>query len=300
MSDAILWKLPPILIDRIRSPRIIPAVVVAAVLVVGNVAVFPLMETFNQRDWGALFVYWCFGTIGGGAGLAAIWGAIGTGAAWVRQLIGLVMAIALLAFWLLGAALAGELVDDNILIASLCLPVLYLSAQAPLLVAWLVFGWQIKLVGLPEAAQRAPVTIRGLMIATAVVAISLALARAATAHTREGFEFWGFLAIAAASTFGLSLIATVPTAFLMLRMHDIRKAIVTQAGHLVLVSVLPWIVMWIVTSLIPGPGGARMRFQVWDLTGITMTIVACGVALSAALLSLRRLGFRLTRRGSLE
>lgn len=300
MSDAIPMKLPPTLVERIMSPRIIPAVVVAVVLVVGNVAVIRLMDIFSQRDWGALFVYWCFGTMAGGAGLAAIFGAIGPGAVWVRQLVGLVMAVILLASWLVGAALAGERFDDDILVPALCLPALYLAAQAPLLVAWLVFGWQIKLVGLPEAAQRAPVTIRGMMIATAVVAISLALARAATAYVFAVPEFWGVLAIAAASTFGLSLAATVPTPFLMLRMHNIRRAIIIQAGFVVFVAVVPWIVMWIVDSIVPGPGGARVRFRVWDLTGLTMTIVACGVTLSAALLSMRSLGFRLTRRGSLE
>lgn len=290
-------KLPPTLVERIKSPLVVPAVVVAVFLAGGNLAVFPLMDAFRQRDWGALFVYWCFGTIAAGGGLAGICGAIGPGSHWIRQTTGFVMAIVLVVCWLLGATLSGERFDDDIFGPMFCLPVLYLSLQSPLLVARLVFGWRIELVEQSEPAAPTPITIRGMMITTAMVAISLALARGAEAYSREGPGFWAILAIVAATFAGLSLIGTLPSVYLMLRLRNIRTGIMILAGYAVLLAMLLWIVMWIVTGIFPGPGAARMRPRLWDWVGATTSIVACAVALSAALLSLRHLGFRLTRHG---
>ena len=130
------------------------------------------------------------------------------------------------------------------------------------------------------------------MIATALVAVSFASARlAASVPEIQVSELWIGLAISALVSAGLSLIATFPTVFAMLRLHSVWVGIVIQCGYVSLVSAVVWTAM---LTVIP------RRPTYWILFGITTSIVSCAAAISAAMLSLRLLGFRLTLRNDMR
>ena len=119
--------------------------------------------------------------------------------------------------WLVGLAVAIRNSEAPTFAATVALgvPLVSLAAQLPLWVARQWLGWRLEREH-PDPAHPSepPLAIRDLMLATLVVAVSLALARLAPA---DGKEVWSVWAIAFAVTNVVSSLSLLPTGALLLR-----------------------------------------------------------------------------------
>ncbi len=279
---------PETFLDRIASPRVVPLLLLGGWIAASSLLVAPLMDAFKKNDAGAVFVYVCFGIIAGGAGLTTIWGALGPGPFALRIGLSLSSAVQLFACWLVGYAIAEIRIDvrerEDLLAALLCLPIVYLSIQLPLWIVGFLFSWRCESVGqAPSEPITHRLTIRKMMIGTALIAMSLAAARAGASVTHVS-RFWMVLAIVCTSTAGISTVSTLPVVFATLLAHRRWRAI----------SVL-WIYVAIATSVafiainVVGPGGLTY----WDMFGITTSVVSFVGVMTLAMMAARLVGLRL-------
>jgi len=281
---------PETISDRFASPRVVPLLLLGASTAACSLLVAPLMDIFNSNDVGAIFVYVCFGIIAGGAGLTAIWGAIGPGPFALRIGLSFSSAVQVFACWAVGYCIAETRIDTSdrrdLLTLLLCLPIAYFSIQLPLWIAGFLFSWRCEFAGRAPAEPRSqPLTIRKMMVATALIALCLAAARAGASVGPS--ELWTMLAIACAWMAGVSSVSTLPViwaTFLASRL---------------------WVSMWVLWSYVAiatflafflidvlGLGGLSS----WDKFGITISVVSFVGVMTLTLLAVRRFGFRLVSR----
>ncbi len=284
------------LVKRLFSLRVFPLVLLTGWAVVCCFAVVPLMDVFDPDDAGAFFVYMCFGVICAAAGLVAIGGAIGPGPFLLRIAVSIGVAVVLFVFWSLGFLAAEDipLGSDrrDLLVTLLCFPIVYVSIQIPLWIVRFAFSWRCEFVVAMQAEPAvSPLTIRKLLIVTALVAVALGATRAAASVTPEPLpDFWFVLAIVCASTAGVSSISTLPIAWSTLRARRLVWWLSGLAGY---VAVAVCITLTVVSILENG------RISFWEVFGFATTIVSFAAMMTAALLSVRLLGFRLLSRNPL-
>ncbi|MBC8874113.1 MAG: hypothetical protein H8E44_32135 [Planctomycetes bacterium] len=288
---------PETLAERLVSPRVVPLLLATGFIVVCCFSVVPLMDVCSPNDAGAFLVYMCFGVIAAAAGLVAIGGAIGPGPILLRLGVSIGLAVLLFAAWFLGWAVSDSQINQIndhekrvLLVALLCFPIVYVSIQIPLWIMRFAFSWRCEFVGGTAAeSELPPLTIRKLMIGTTLVALALAGARAAVSVASEPpSEFWLVLAIVCASTAGVSLISTLPIVWSTLRASRLVWWII---GLAVYVAIATGVTLTVVGILENG------RF--WEMFGLATTIVSFAAMMSAVLLSMRLLGFRLLSRNPL-
>jgi len=287
---------PQPLAEQLVSPRMVPLLLLTGWSAVCCFAVVPLMDACRPHDAGAFFVFVCFGVICATAGLVAIGGAIGPGPILVRIAISMGVAVLLFACWALGLAASQDHFGDrdrrDLLVVLLCLPVVYVSIQIPLWIVRFAFSWRCEFVGgmKPEQAM-SPLTIRKLLIGTTFVALALAPTRAAASVTAESMpEFWMVLAIVCASTAGASSITTLPIAWSTLRA---RRLVWGLSGLAIYVVVAICVTLTVVCILEKG------RLSFWETFAVATTVVSFAAMMTATLLSIRLLGFRLLSRNPL-
>jgi uncharacterized membrane protein len=154
--------------------------------------------------------------------------------------------------WLvgLGLALAGGRVPPIIAATvALGVPLVSIAAQLPLWVARQWFGWRLVREQADAAPLEPPLAIRDLMLATLVVAVSLALARLAPFPDKgEMWPVWG-VAFVVASV--ISSIALLPAGALLLRsdavsglrVRPFSRGLVWGGLYAGAWIVLPWIIV---------------------------------------------------------
>ena len=143
---------------------------------------------------------------------------------WQRLGLHWLIAVALVSVWLLGfqsptvgrgAGPSGR----DIAFVFLSLPLFSLAAQLPLWVLRLYFQWQIvHEEELRSAEPDRALSIRDLMIATVVVALSVALARVSA--EQAGPDYWIVWAIVVLSVAGASLVSIPPLLVWTLRVKE--------------------------------------------------------------------------------
>ena len=167
---------------------------------------------FNDRESETVGITLAMAFVGcvlGQLSAAAVWGVLGVGRPVVRWASGVATAAAALSLVFAGEMLTGERGPQwpELLDLLRALPLAYLSAQAPIWVLSCGWGWRFLA---PGAAAPSPqrFTLRGLFIATTIVAVALALPLVgrlpatrddglfAIALCLIGGSIWGLLAIA--------------------------------------------------------------------------------------------------------
>lgn len=260
---------------------------VTSLMLWADFAVSPLMDAFQQSDFGAVWVYICLGIIPAQVGVLA------AAICWGSQRF----ALRLICYWLamfvsMVALLAGIAIgegrrefDNLIRFMPLSAPLLVLAVQTPLWIVRLFFRWRIvRDQGLDAAAPEAPLSIRDLMVGTVLVAVSLAAARVAPRDTPDA-ELWIGWAIALASCGGVSLIALLPVSAWLLRQRNIIVGLILTAVYAVLAVVVTWIVIYIIDR--------NFWRNWWEMVGIAIMIVSFGATLALAALAARAAGLRL-------
>lgn len=217
-----------------------------------NASMLKLMEEFSPSDWGAFWVYLSMGGMCGQLGLLTIWGAIGMGRAWQRQLT--VLAIG--AFWIASWGAGQWLVRNgftrvrwNEISPFLGFPLLLLATQLPL---WIfrVFGrWRI--VSEFEPGSPPPqMSIAGILGAMTFIGAALALARVGMqfAAGRAQSEWWIVLGLTCAACAGICLAVLVPVCALVLR-FPWKQGVLLTLLYLLAVAVLAAIIAYAVTEM---------------------------------------------------
>lgn len=287
---------PETLAERLVSPRAVPLLLATGFIVVCCFSVVPLMDVLSPDDAGAFFVYMCFGVICAAVGLVAIGGAIGPGPFLVRMVMSFGVAALLFVCWALGWTVSDNHLSDwerrELLAVLLCFPIVYVSIQLPLWIVRFAFSWRCEFVVGTQAERAAsPLTIRKLLMGTTFVALALGATRAAASVANESpFDFWIGLAITCASTAGVSLISTLPIVWSTLRARRLAWWLSGLAAYVAVAICVTLTVIAIVET-------GRIRF--WELFGLVTSIASFAGMMTATLLSVRLLGFRLLSRNPL-
>jgi hypothetical protein len=169
----------------------------------------------------ALFLSFAWGIIGcvlAQGNLLAAWLAWSEGPFLRRLATHWKIAAFLYCLWLLGVGLAIGRKPESFTIAAsfgLGVPLISIAAQLPLWAARQWLGWRLVKTDadLPQSADQ-PLTIRDLMLATFIVAVSLAPARLAPA---DGKDIWPVWAVAFLIASLISSISLLPAGALLLR-----------------------------------------------------------------------------------
>jgi len=288
---------PETLAERLVSPRVVPLLLATGCIVVCYFSFVPLIDEVRPSDAGAIFLLnVCSGVICAGAGLVAIGGVIGPGPFLLRMAVTFGLAVLFFAVLILGWAVSDAHISDSdkrgLMVTLLCLPIVCLSIQIPLWVMRFAFAWRCEFVGGASAeSELPPLTIRKLMMGTTLIALALAGARAAVSVAPEpASEFWLVLAITCASTAGISLISTLPIVWSTLRPLRHVWWISGLAVYVAIATVVTLIVVGVLET-------RRVSFR--EVIGSSTAIVSFAAMMTATLLSVRLLGFRLLSRNPL-
>ena len=277
--------------------KTLPSYFIWAFFAACNLAIAPLTEIFRPEDWGAFFVYWCFGMIIAQAGLIAIWFAL-----WPEPSLGRTarcfgVASVQFAFWAIGyigVYMASPHqsygnIWHEVLLALFCLPAIQLAIQSPLWFARAVLRWRIEQPGeSDEAFRQGNLTIRGLLAGTALVASSLALARTGLRLISGGAneDGWMALGVGVLAAAGIGLATLPPALIAILRA---RSPWIGSLFFLIYVSAVTAAVLCFLWLL----GGPFWGASTWQMIGSFSSIPFMAAGLCIALLETHRRGLRL-------
>ncbi|MGI8981503.1 MAG: hypothetical protein ACR2FY_19940 [Pirellulaceae bacterium] len=257
-----------------------------------NASILKLMDVFDPDDWGAFWVYLTAGGMCAQLSLLAIWGAIGLGKTWARQLSVVGVGSIWIASWCAGPAflengLLGE-ISAREAAPTFCLPLLLLSMQMPLWVHRVLGRWRLASENASIASRPPQMSIAGILGAMTLVGISLALVRLGlqVSEMNAPGAWWIGVVITCASFSAASLIIRVPVCFLVLRLRSWVAGIVLSILYLSSVAMLAWIGAF---SIMGNFGGGPFQ------TYIALPTTFCGFAggLLLPLMLLRLANYRL-------
>jgi hypothetical protein len=284
-------KRPPDLSLLMPAPRISAAWLIVPCLACDFLMV-PAFSAINGPP-AALVVAISFGILGcvlAQGSLLAAWLAWSDGPFLRRLATHWKIAAALYLIWLVGLVLA--FIQEPALphiaaTVALGVPLVSIAAQFPLWLVRQLWGWRL-VRGPADAALplEPPLAIRDLLVATLVVAASLALARLAPADGKDVWPIWGVSFVIASV---ISSIALLPAGPLLLRMQPFSRGIAWGSLYAGIWIVLPWIIVAVVRyyGLVQLPPFALFV----GLSGLMFTFAAT-LILTAAIA--RDRGYRLT------
>jgi hypothetical protein len=256
----------------------------------------PAFATFNGPPtvFGAAIAFGIVGCVLAQGNLLAAWAAWGDRPFPRRQLTHWKIAGGLFAIWLVGLRLAVPLHDEPQLAAAtvaLGVPLISLAAQLPLWIARHWLGWRLVRVIEGETPPRErPLSIRDLLVATLVVAASLALARLSPIFFENPQALWPAWGIACMVASLISSIAILPAGALLLRWRPLSRGLKSSALYAAAWIALVWILVallrWFSVNLPP-----RALFV--GLSSLMFTFAAT-ITLTAVIARSR--GVRLTSR----
>ncbi len=202
------------------------------------------------------------------------------------------IAAGLYLLWFVGLALAAPSDRQAFQMAAMValgVPLVSIAAQFPLWLARQWLGWRLEREPVDATPNREPpLAIRDLMVATLVVAVSLALAR--IAPSPDAGEMWPVWAFTFAVASVASTIAVLPAGKMLLRSEHFRRGLDRSA-----LFAGAWIALvWIVVAILRWSG---VRLPPWELfLGLSGLIFSYAgtVMLTAAIVRSR--GYRLTGR----
>jgi len=216
---------------------IIPLLVLFAI---SDAAVLKLMDVYQPEHWGAFWVYLTAGGMCAQFGLLVIWGALGLGNAWLRQVSIFLIASVWLASWFLGGyflSAFGNYVSWRQAAPILCVPLILLASQLPLWVLRILGRWRLAHCSQPIRTTPPQMTIAGILGAMTFVGISLALGNVGlkVSELESPGSWWAGIGIACASGFAACVLVVIPVCCLALRLASWPLGLGLSALYLLLV-----------------------------------------------------------------
>lgn len=273
--------------------------VIAMPLAVVDVAVAPLMECISPQKPASVVVYTCFGLIPAQAALLTIGLVFGDGPLWRRLLIYWICALLLIVAWFVGFQYSlGYPFSYRHwpeAIRGVCaLPLISLAVQAPLWTIRCFFGWRlVQPVGGLSIYEPPPpeanLTIRDLMLATVVIALSLAISRLAPMpeHLKnQPQQFWFAAAGFAAAAAGVSALGVLPLLAMFFSKLPLGLAWVLGIGYALGYGVL--LLLFVASGYLGLP-----NLETPKVIGLAAVLIAfsSGTAAGLTLLRLNRVAF---------
>ncbi len=157
------------------------------------------------------------------------------------------IAVGLYFIWLIGVFVCGDHQSREMAVTvALGVPLVSIAAQWPL---WFVrqwFGWHLvsEAAGTAEPVE-SPLRIRHLMLATILVAASLALARLSPTPTKRN-ELWTMWTVFFIFASTISSISLLPAGPLLLRGEPFSRRLVWGSLYAASLIALPWVVGFVV------------------------------------------------------
>ncbi|QDU29183.1 hypothetical protein ETAA8_42900 [Anatilimnocola aggregata] len=212
--------------DRLPRSVVVPLAPVLLVVAIANLAVAPLMKAISPHDSSSFIVYTSFGVIASQLGLLSLGVVLGQEEFWRRTAVNWGVGLLLLFCLSVGSAAAdqtshGRSHEPLGPRQVVCLvPLIFLGAQVPLWIARTMFGWRLVRAAngplgesKPSAFSPEPhLTLRDLFSGTAIVAITLGIARLATGEQSalSRSEFWLAAGLGSLGAAAISLISLLP------------------------------------------------------------------------------------------
>lgn len=256
---------------------------------ISNASMLKLMEVFSPQDWGAFWVYLSMGGMCAQLGLLTIWGAVGLGKAWQRQLVVLALGQFWIASWGAGQLLVRNSfsrVNVHDIYPLLGFPLLLLATQLPLWIFRIFGRWRIvdELVPLSSPPQ---MSIAGILGAMTFIGAALALARLGMqlAVRHDQSEWWIVLSLTCAASAAICLFVLVPTCTLTLRLGW-KQGLVLTLLYLLAVALIAIIITYSFTGMRRGRPFGTAFAAIAMVFGFVMTLLL-------PLVLFRRAGYRL-------
>jgi hypothetical protein len=163
-----------------------------------------------------------------------------------------------------------------------------IAAQMPLWIARQMFGWRLIRGDANEDAGPAPLSIRDLLTATLVVALTLALDR--LAPSPDGKERGLIPLITFVMASAISTIALLPAAALLLRIQPFRRALLFAGLYAAF-----WVGLLGLVVLVARHGGLFRLPPPPVLAGVACLILSFAATVMLAAAAARARGYRLVR-----
>jgi hypothetical protein len=222
--------------------------------------------------------------------LLAAWLAWSDQPFWRRLRRHWIVAAILYLVWAAGLAVSrpGEFASASAFIG-LSAPLVSFAAQVPLWIARLTFGWRLIRGDRKNDAGLARLSIRDFMKATALIALTLALAR--LAPSPDGKELGMVWIIMFVTASAISTITLLPAGALLLRTQSFQRGILFACLYAAC-----WLgILWLVVFVGRHQGLLRTPPQP-ILVGISCLIVSFATTVTLAAAAARARGYRLVRR----
>ncbi len=171
---------------------------------------------------------------------------------------------------------------------ALGVPLVSIAAQLPLWIARQWFGWRLIREQAGPAPLEPPLAIRDLMLATVVLAVSMALARLAPA---DGQDVWPVWAVSFAIASVISSITLLPAGVLLLRAPVVSRGIAWSCLYVLGWIALPWIIVAVVWTY-----GLAMLPPLALFVGLSSLMFTFAATLMLTAVIARDRGYRLTGR----
>lgn len=187
--------------------------------------------------FGELWMGFNMGAVGAQAGLLVIYAVIGPHRLWLSHVVALALGLGSLLVWLLGYAIA-DLISDNSIFphggiqevgaAMFVIPGLFVAGCVPLWILRILFRWRIELKLPGQAVGKPPqLSIAGILTATSVVALALALVRLGPFSVNsDNTAWWLGTGIAAAFAAGICLFTLPLSTWAVLRTRYLAGGVV--------------------------------------------------------------------------
>jgi hypothetical protein len=219
--------------------------------------------------------------------LLAAWLAWGDQPFWQRLLRHWIVAAILYLIWMAGLALGQPSQFGQLsLMVGLSVPLISIAAQLPLWMARLMFGWRLVRGEGHDGTRHPRLSIRGLMTATVVVALALALARLAPSPDGKPIGLLWVIMFCAATA--VSTITLLPVSPLLMRTR--------QFGHGVLFASLYaafWIALPLLSVLVAWSRGLFPPLPLPVLIGLSFLVLSCTTTVILAAAAARSSGYQL-------
>lgn len=260
----------------------------------------PVVTSLNgpPREFLAAFAFGIVGCVLAQGCLLAAWVAWGDGPFLRRLETHWKVAACLYAIWLVGFGLAvarsGRIPLQIAATVALGVPLVSLAAQFPLWVTRQLFGWHLVREeadalqhSQPPKSQR--LTIRDLMLATLVVAVTLALAR--LAPSPDAGEMWPVCGVAATVASVISTVSLLPAGVILLRQRPLSRSLAWSSLYALALIGLVWVAKVVQYQIALGPLFPRAVY-----VGLSSLMFTFAATLTLAAAIARDRGYRLTSR----
>ncbi len=275
---------------------LLPWLGLAALFLIWNFSLSPCMRKWGPDTWGALFVYAAAGPMFAQFGVLPAWLVLADRPYWLRLVLTWAVAILAFATGVLGNAYANwspgqrfRINDERELMTILLvLPTISLAVESPLWLLRRLFGWRItRQTNGPTKTRK--LAIRDIMLATALVAAALALARVAMQLQRspgDTSSFWAMLGIAVAIGVGASAILLPPVVWFGLGVNNVRLAVLSAVLH-------AGVLATIFVTVVAVNGRTFFSTTLWGSLGAAVAAITFALGLSVSFWLARCQGDRL-------